>query len=86
MVSDPVMTPPTATLTFSVVAGRLVAGQIERELRRVAFEQHLTIAIEKLSGLLEVTMLVTVIGPSVPVVSYQMSVSQWARQFADQSG
>jgi len=66
-----------ATLTFTMTVGRMVAGQVEREVRRAAHEAGVSIAIERHMGWLEGVLLVTATGRSSYIQRYADAIEGW---------
>lgn len=66
-----------AKARFSMEVGRLVAGQVERELRRSAHQADVSIEIEKHMGLLDGVLLVRAEGDADRVVRWTKAVQAW---------
>lgn len=75
-----------ATGRFTLEVGRLIAGQVEREIRRTAFEQGFELNIQKEMGLFDGVLLITVKGAAKPVSRYMRAIQTWVRQIDGPGG
>lgn len=70
--------PLTASHKFVLTVGRLIKGQIRRELESVAFMSGLELDVQESNGCLESNLYITVKGEALTVSEFCNNVKQWA--------
>lgn len=71
-----------ATARFTIEAGRMVAGQIQRSLNQYAFVKGLDLNIKKEMGLFDGVLMVTVKGDKEKVEWFVNVVQKWLKEMA----